>query len=199
MTCRRRHRWTAPVILLVTGPWILGCGDDAEAGVSEEAGIDAQTAAAVTSKDVPPKTETPAASMDEAAPEDRVTLANAFASDPELTVFGLVLEESRLGPELEGEAITIFAPTNAAFSTLGDTRLAGEANARSFVLRHAATGALDREALEELTEIRPREGRWLAIDSEGDALRVGPAEILRTLRVGDATIHVVSRAIEIEG
>lgn len=171
-----------------------GCGDDADDEADE-------AVAEQSSVEAPAPAPTPPAAPAAAGAEGTATLGSTLANDPQLTVFARVLEASRLGSELQGETVTIFAPNNAAFSAsaVPEESVAGEGNARSFVLRHTVNGTHDSAALEGMTQLRPREGGVIALRTADGRLMVGDGEVLRTLRARNATIHVISRVIAAGG
>lgn len=181
-----RRAVVSMVFLALIG--FAGCGGDAGADESlESRGSDDVAAAAV-----PPGSEEGSGPSEVA--EEPATLNEAFGVLG-LTVFERIWTESRLAPELGDEEITLLVPNNAAFASASEGSVAGEAKARSFVLRHAAEGRYDRAALATMTELDRKEGPTLTVRSGPDGLHVGQAEVLRSLKVGEATIHVVSRLL----
>ena len=187
---RNVHMRSVMSVLLFGTPFLAACGDDA----ADDA--DATTPAAeAAASEATPESEAAFASA-EAEADMPVALADALAGETDLTVFGRVWTESRLSHELDGETLTLFVPNNAAFASRSEGELAGEANARAFVLRHTVSGALDRATLAELDGVERREGSALPIETNEEGLFVGSARVLRSFQAGDVTVHVVNQVLE---
>ena len=185
---RNHHSVIVLSTLFLALPWIAACGD-ADAEESSEVPAVEEFAAPEVDDRSSVSTEPAADST------SSMTLEATLARELDLTVFGRVWDESRLQHELGDREITLLVPNNAAFAGVAEGSVAGEANARAFVLRHALDGAHDRAALAGLEDVERLEGSALAIETSDRGLRVGPADVLRSFTVGTVTVHVLNRPL----
>ena len=187
---RGRNRGTAAVVMSVAV--LIGCGGDDAPEAAEYAAVSDEPVASASTRTPPPASEPVDATADD------VALERALADDPNLTVFGRLIETARLESELarEGE-LTLFVPNNAAFALIPEGEVAGEARAREFVLRHIVSGSYDSEALAPQRSVRSLGGSSIALRTEDGALVVGEGARVVTpdRRLGNLTIHVISRVL----
>jgi len=184
---------SASATALLSVAMLFGCGGDDAPETSEAAEYAATSGTADTGTPV-----TDASTASTAEPAADVTLEEALANDPNLTVFGRLIETARLEAELarEGE-LTLFVPNNAAFALVPEDRVAGEAAARELVLRHVASGSWDSGTLASRRSVRALNGSSITLHAADGALVVGEDAhvVSRDRRLGELTIHVISRVL----
>jgi uncharacterized surface protein with fasciclin (FAS1) repeats len=97
-----------------------------------------------------------------------LTLAQTIAADPELSTLARALEAAGLGPTLgTAPAITLLAPTNAAFAALPAGTLEGllqpdrKADLVALLQRHAIGATIDADALKKRRSVETLGGATL--------------------------------------
>jgi len=126
------------------------------------------------------------------------TLVDAVSAYPAFdTLVGAVVR-AELADALEGandgKGFTLFAPTNAAFATLGADLSGFEKSALSQVLLYHVVGdTVDASAVVGLTSAPTLEGSSVAISVAGEGVTLdGDVNVIRTdLRASNGIIHVV--------
>jgi len=128
-----------------------------------------------------------------AADEDK-TIADALAASKDHTILLTALKEVGLFDTLKGKgSLTLFAPTDAAFKTLGDDTLkrivADKSLLKKLLLAHLVTGrALTAK---DLAALDGRELNGFRVAAKGE-LKIGDAKVVtRDWRCGNGIIHVV--------
>lgn len=98
----------------------------------------------------------------------------------------------------EGGPFTVFAPTDAAFTSLGvDLGPTPSAVLQNILLYHAVAGEFDSTAVVGATELMSLANLPLAIDASGNPITIGGAELSSTLDVpaDNGIIHVMNEVI----
>lgn len=122
----------------------------------------------------------------------------AVAAD-DFTILVAALEATGLDEALRGDGpFTVFAPTDAAFSALGqetiDALLADTVTLSSILLFHVAAGSYDAEAVLGRDGIQTLNGAVAAVDA--DAVQIEGANIVATnIETDNGIIHVIDAVI----
>ena len=157
------------------------CGDD------EEGGADAAA--------TPAATATPDAAA-EAGGQDIVALAQAT---PELSTLVDAVTAADLGATLqEPGPYTVFAPTNDAFSAVGQDTLdqllapAGKDQLTSVLTYHVVPGETLAADLQDGQRLETVQGEQLRVRIRGDEVRVGGATVTQPdVDAANGVVHVI--------
>lgn len=190
------------------------CGDDDDAGTTEDTAAETTEAADGMSDDGMAEDEAPASSAEactadelvaavEGGPEEG-TLAGmtddpvgtAASSNPVLTTLVTAVSEAGLVDTLNAaEELTVFAPTDCAFAALDpatlEAALADPEGLLTTVLTfHVVAGTYTAEDLAGVTELETLSGETLVID--GTALNGGASNVVvPDIMTANATVHLI--------
>jgi uncharacterized surface protein with fasciclin (FAS1) repeats len=132
------------------------------------------------------------------------TLAQALAANPELSTLNTAVQASGLAETLTAApAITVFAPTNAAFAALPagtvESLLKPEAKAdlEALLKRHVVGTAYDLDSLKRKRSVAALAGNELRPNLVRGKLRLGEDVKLATreLRVANGYVIVIDRVL----
>jgi len=182
-TYTKRLATFAAVAMLTLGA--AACGGDAED----------PAAAAATPAETQAPAETPAA-----AEQDIVALA---AGTPELSTLVSAVGAAELVETLQGDGpFTVFAPTNDAFSAVGQETLdellapEGKAQLTDILTYHVVPGELMAADLQDGQELETVQGGKLQVSVEGDTVRVGDATVVMAdVDASNGVVHVIDAVL----
>jgi uncharacterized surface protein with fasciclin (FAS1) repeats len=176
----------------VTAVGVLSLGAAACGGDEEE------PAAAVAT---PAETQTPAETPTPAPTEqDIVALASAT---PDLSTLVSAVGAAELAETLQGEGpFTVFAPTNDAFSAVGQETLdellapEGKQQLTDILTYHVVSGELMAADLQDGQELETVQGDTLQVSVEGDTVRVGDATVATAdVDATNGVVHVIDAVL----
>jgi uncharacterized surface protein with fasciclin (FAS1) repeats len=184
-----RSKALVGVVAAAMSVGLVACGDDEET---------AATPAATTEQPA----ETTEGSSTEAT-QDIVALAQAT---PDLSTLVDAVTAADLVETLQGEGpFTVFAPTNEAFSALGDTldtlllpenreQLASVLTYHVVPSRALAADLSDGQTLETVS------GETLEVQVEGDTVTVGGATVTQAdIEASNGVVHVIDTVLQPQG
>jgi len=186
-TYTKRLATFAAVAVLTLGA--AACGGD------EEDPAAAAATPAETQAPAETPTETPAA-----AEQDIVALA---AGTPELSTLVSAVGAAELVETLQGDGpFTVFAPTNDAFSAVGQETLdellapEGKAQLTDILTYHVVPGELMAADLQDGQELETVQGGKLQVSVEGDTVRVGDATVVMAdVDASNGVVHVIDAVL----
>jgi len=186
-TYAKRLATFAAVAMLTLGA--AACGGD------EEDPAAAAATPAETQAPAETPTETPAA-----AEQDIVALA---AGTPELSTLVSAVGAAELVETLQGDGpFTVFAPTNDAFSAVGQETLdellapEGKAQLTDILTYHVVPGELMAADLQDGQELETVQGGKLQVSVEGDTVRVGDATVVKAdVDASNGVVHVIDAVL----
>jgi uncharacterized surface protein with fasciclin (FAS1) repeats len=185
-TCAKRLATFAAVGVLTLG--VAACGDDED-----------DSAAAVAT---PAETQAPAetAETPNATDQDIVALASG---PPDLSTLVSADGAADLAETLQGDGpFTVFAPTNDAFSAVGQETLdellapAGKEQLTDILTYHVVPGELMAADLQDGQERETVQGGTLQVSVNGDAVRVGDATVaMADVDAANGVVHVIDAVL----
>lgn len=143
---------------------------------------------------------------EEAAPDDSSIVAVAQAAGG----FDTLLAAAKAGGLAEALAsdgpFTVFAPVDAAFAELPEAAVnnlmqpENQETLASLLQHHVVAGRIDAEGVVEAGELESLAGTPLAVEVEGDEVRVGGVRVVQTdIDADNGVIHVVDQVMFPEG
>lgn len=143
------------------------------------------------------------ATVAQASPMNRPTVAEALAATPELSTLKAAVEAAGLVDALEGApAVTIFAPTNAAFDALGAEAVAGllkpEKRARltAVLTYHAVPAALEAGDLLGRRSVDTLNGLRARVSLRDGQLAINESSVIVTnVPIRNGVVHVIDRVL----
>jgi uncharacterized surface protein with fasciclin (FAS1) repeats len=179
----RSSRLAALAALPVLAFSAAACGDDEEDG----AGTAATPAATATPE---------AAATAEAAEQDIVALAQGT---PELSTLVDAVTAADLGATLQEDGpYTVFAPTNDAFTAVGQDTLdqllapAGKDQLTSVLTYHVVPGETLAADLQDGQRLETVQGEQLRVRIRGDEVQVGDATVTQPdVDAANGVVHVI--------
>lgn len=134
--------------------------------------------------------------------ESQKTIAGIAAGSADHTTLVTALKAvSYVDPLANPGPFTVFAPTNAAFEKLPagtvETLLKPEnaAQLRTILLHHVTTSAFAPEELTNGMEIGMVDGGPLTVKRDGDALMIGEARVVASVRGSNGWVHVIDAVL----
>lgn len=134
--------------------------------------------------------------------ESQQTIARIAAGSADHTTLVTALKAvSYVDPLANPGPFTVFAPTNAAFAKLPagtvETLLKPEnaAQLRTILLHHVTTSAFAPEGLTDGMEIGMVDGGPLTVKHEGDAIMIGDARVVASVRGSNGWVHVIDAVL----
>jgi uncharacterized surface protein with fasciclin (FAS1) repeats len=129
-----------------------------------------------------------------------VALASAT---PELSTLVSAVQAAELAETLQGEGpFTVFAPTNDAFTAVGQDTLdgllapEGKDQLTDILTYHVVPGALTAADLEDGQELETVQGGKLTVSVEGDTVRVGDATVTTPdVQASNGVVHVIDSVL----
>ncbi|HEX9564186.1 MAG TPA: fasciclin domain-containing protein [Gemmatimonadaceae bacterium] len=134
--------------------------------------------------------------------ESQKTIAGIAAGSADHSTLVAALQAVRyVDPLANPGPFTVFAPTNAAFEKLPagtvETLLRPEnaAKLRTILLHHVTTSAFAPEELTDGMEVGMVDGGPLLVKRAGDAVTIGDALIVASVRGSNGWVHVVDAVL----
>lgn len=131
------------------------------------------------------------------------TVVDRAAREGDLTGFVLLLNHADLLPTLAGAGpFTVFAATDDAFAEIAPQALSAlmqpknRARLQNTLKRHVVEGLHPARDLQNGSSLPVMHGRALSIESDSEAVKIGPAHVLETnLRAGNGVVHTIDRVL----
>lgn len=142
-----------------------------------------------------------AAAQDAEAPAaaESADLLASLDADGRFTTLAAALRQTGLDQTLASAgAFTLFAPTDDAFTALGEGTLEAlsDEELAAILLAHVVDGTATAADAATVTELTPLGGGTLAVVPQDGALTVGGATVIEAdVSIGDATVHVVDAVL----
>lgn len=169
-------------------PLLAACDAPAEQAVTADTDV-AAPAAGGGEASIQDSTSEPHIARIAAGSKDHTTLVAA------LEAAGLVDVLGTSGP------FTVFAPVNAAFDALPPGTVEGLLKPESkdkltaILQHHVTTSALGVESFEDGQSLTMVDGTPVAITKQGDAMTVGGAKVIASIRASNGRVHVIDRVL----
>lgn len=177
-------RLLAATGLAAGGLAVAGCGG----------GDDSSSAGMQTS---PPATTQEMTTTESAAPN----IVETAVAAGDFTTLTSLLEQAGLAETLaENGPFTVFAPTDAAFAKVPkatlDSLAADTAMLKRVLLYHVVEGEARASDVAELSSAKTLNGASVALDANGDTVRVGGARLLQAdVEASNGVIHVIDEVL----
>ncbi len=124
----------------------------------------------------------------------------ALAQDtPDLSTLVTAVSTAKLAETLQGTGpFTVFAPTNAAFSELGDDQVQSllepdnRDQLKSILTYHVVPGKLTASDLSDGQKLETVAGETLTVKIDGDQVKVGDATVVQPdVEASNGVVHVI--------
>jgi uncharacterized surface protein with fasciclin (FAS1) repeats len=143
----------------------------------------------------------PVASAAPAREEATPTIAGVAAKTPQLSTLLSLVKQAGLADELSGTtALTVFAPTNAAFAKVPKATLnalaKNPAQLRRVLLYHVVAGKLTAAKVARLRSARTLAGPTVRIRVTGATVQINAARVIRTdVKASNGVVHLIDRVL----
>ena len=143
----------------------------------------------------------PAATAAPARVEASPTIAGVAAKTPQLSTLLSLVKKAGLADELSGTAaLTVFAPTNAAFAKVPKATLAtlakDKAQLKRVLLYHVVAGRVTAAKVVKLRSAKTLAGPAVRISVTGATVRVNTARVTAAdVKASNGVVHLVDRVL----
>ena len=143
----------------------------------------------------------PAASAAPAREEATPTIAGVAAKTPQLSTLLSLVKKAGLVDALSGTtALTVFAPTNAAFAKVPKATLnalaKNPAQLKRVLLYHVVAGKVTAAKAMQLRSAKTLAGPTVRLRVTGATVRVNTARVIRAdVKASNGVVHVIDRVL----
>ena len=143
----------------------------------------------------------PAATAAPAQKEASPTIATLAAKTPQLSTLLSLVKKAGLADELSAPgALTVFAPTNAAFAKVPKATLkalgADKAKLRAVLLYHVVSGRVTAAKVTKLRSAKTLNGATVQIRVRGGMVYVNGARVVKPdVSASNGVIHVINKVL----
>ena len=143
----------------------------------------------------------PAAGAEPARAEASPTIAGVAAKTPQLSTLLALVKQAGLADELSASgALTVFAPTNAAFAKVPKATLSAlgknPAALKRVLLYHVVAGKVTAAKVVKLRSAKTLAGPTIRIRVAGKTVRINDARVARAnVMASNGVVHVIDRVL----